>query len=64
MASFRSELEKAEFEGIEGIPSLESLEVGKPVGAILPMSEHAQLALRDGIELIDFLLNQDQVTWN
>ncbi len=61
MASFRSELEKI---GPEGIPPLENLEVGKPVGAILPMSEHAQTALRDSIELIDFLLNQDHVTWN
>ncbi|TAJ22761.1 MAG: hypothetical protein EPO64_12905 [Nitrospirae bacterium] len=61
MASFRSEHEKP---GPEGIPSLEDLEAGKPVGAILPMSEHAQVALRDGIELVDFLLNQDHVTWN
>ncbi|MBM4125404.1 MAG: hypothetical protein FJ246_10735 [Nitrospira sp.] len=61
MASFRSEHEKS---GSEWIPSLDDLEVGKPVGAILPMSEHAQVALRDSIELVDFLLNQDQVTWN
>lgn len=61
MASFRSELEMP---GPEGIPDLEYLEVGKPVGAVLPMSEHAQTALRDSIELIDFLLNKDQVTWN
>jgi hypothetical protein len=61
MASFRSELEKPDN---EGIPSLDSLEAGKPVGAVLPMSEHAQVALRDGIELIDFLLNQDHVTWS
>jgi len=40
------------------------MEVGRPVGAILPMSEHAQVALRDSIELIDFLINQDDVTWN
>jgi hypothetical protein len=61
MASYRSELEKIE---PEGIPSLENLEVGKPIGAILPMSEHAQVALRDSIELIDFLMNQDSVVWN
>ncbi len=61
MASYRSELEKME---PEGIPSLENLEVGKPIGAILPMSEHAQVALRDSIELIDFLMNQDSVIWN
>ncbi len=61
MAAYRSEYEKS---GLEGFPSLEDLEVGKPVGAILPMSEHAQGVLRDSIELIDFLMNQDSVTWN
>lgn len=57
---------KSEYESFRsaGIPPLEDLEVGKPVGAILPMSERAQLALRDSIELIDFLINQDDVTWN
>jgi hypothetical protein len=48
----------------EGIPPLDDMEVGKPVGAILPMSEAAQVALRDSIELVDFLINQDGVTWN
>lgn len=61
MASYRSEHEKVE---LEGIPALENLEAGKPIGAILPMSEHAQVALRDSIELIDFLMNQDSVIWN
>lgn len=61
MASYRSELEKV---GPEGIPALEDLEAGRPVGAILPMSEHAQGNLRDSIELIDYLMNQDAVTWN
>ena len=61
MASYRSEHERS---GHGGIPSLEEMEVGKPVGAILPMSEHAQVALRDSIELIDYLMNQNEVTWN
>lgn len=61
MASYRSEHEPATH---EGIPSLEEMEVGKPIGAILPMSEHAQGALRDSIEVIDYLMNQDAVTWN
>jgi hypothetical protein len=61
MASYRSEHERS---CPEGTPSLEEMEVGKPVGAILPMSEHAQVALRDSIELIDYLMNQDEVTWN
>jgi hypothetical protein len=61
MASYRSELEKR---GPEGVPALEDLEAGRPIGAILPMSEHAQVALRDSIELIDYLMNQETVTWN
>jgi hypothetical protein len=61
MAAYRSENERS---SPEGFPSLEELEVGQPVGAILPMSEHAQDLLRDSIELIDFLMNQDSVTWN
>jgi len=60
MAAYRSEHEKSNFEGLP----LEELEVGRPVGAILPMSEHAQGVLRDSIELIDFMMNQDTVTWN
>ena len=61
MASYRSEHETM---NSEGIPPLDDMEVGRPVGAILPMSEAAQLALRDSIELVDFLINQDGVTWN
>ncbi len=61
MAAFRSEHEKP---SPQGLPSLEDLEVGRPVGAVLPMSEHAQAELQDSIELIDFLVNQDSVTWN
>jgi len=61
MASYRPEHEKV---GPEGIPSLEELEPGRPVGAILPLSEHAQLAMRDSIELIDYLLNQEHITWS
>jgi hypothetical protein len=61
MASYRPEHETM---NSEGIPSLDDMEVGKPVGAILPMSEEAQVALRDSIELVDFLLNQESVTWN
>jgi hypothetical protein len=61
MASYRPEHEMM---NSEGIPPLDDMEVGRPVGAILPMSEAAQLALRDSIELVDFLINQDGVTWN
>jgi hypothetical protein len=61
MASFRSELEK---NTPEGVPPLEELEPGRPVGAILPMSEDTQSAIRDSIELIEYLMNQEDVTWN
>lgn len=61
MASYRSELEKR---SPLGIPSLEELEPGRPIGVIMPMSEQAQGALLDRIELLDFLLNQDEVTWS
>ncbi|MCH6556586.1 MAG: hypothetical protein IH803_00045 [Nitrospirae bacterium] len=61
MASYRSELEKR---GPAGIPSLEELEPGRPIGVIMPMSEQAQGALLDRIELLDFLVNQDEVTWS
>lgn len=61
MAAYRSELEKA---GSDGLPALEDMEPGTVVGAVLPMSEGAQGALRDSIELIDYLMNQETVTWN
>lgn len=60
MASYRSELEKRS----DGIPSLDEVESGKLVGAILPMSERAQSQLRDSIEVIDYLLNQETVVWS
>ena len=44
--------------------SLDELEGGKLVGAVVPMSEKAQNQMRDSIEVIDYLLNQDQVTWS
>ena len=61
MAAFRSENEKAI---LRSLPSLEELEAGKPVGAVVPMSPKAQRLLRDRIEIIDYLLNQDDVTFN
>ena len=59
MASYHPEHEKI---GPLGIPPLDELEMGRPVGAILPMSEHAQLAVRDSMELIDYLLRRDSLT--
>lgn len=61
MASYRSELEKR---SNDGIPNLDEVESGKLVGAILPMSERAQTQLRDSIEVIDYLLNQESVVWS
>lgn len=61
MASYRSELEKPRF---DGIPPLEDLEAGRPIGAVLAMNEHEQVAVLESIELIDFLLNEEEVTWN
>jgi hypothetical protein len=49
---------------LRSLPSLEELEAGKPVGAVVPMSEKAQRLLRDRIEIIEYLLNQDDVTLN
>ena len=44
MASYREELEKR---GADGIPSLDDVESGKLVGAVLPMSEKAQIQMRN-----------------
>ncbi len=61
MASYRPDLEKAR--GVN-VPSLDDIEAGKLVGAVVPMSEKAQNQLRDSIEVIDYLLNQDSVTFS
>jgi hypothetical protein len=61
LASFRKDLEKSP---VEGIPSLEEMESGTLVGAVLPLSERAQTQMRNSIEVIDYLLNQDHVIWS
>ena len=61
VASYRQELEKC---GFDGIPSLDDVESGKLVGAVLPMSEKAQIQMRNSIEVIDYLLNQERVVWS
>lgn len=61
MASYRQELENG---GFDGIPSLDDVESGKLVGAVLPMSEKAQIQMRNSIEVIDYLLNQERVVWS
>ena len=61
VASYRPNLDKR---NADGIPSLEEVESGKLLGAILPMSEQAQTQLRDSIEVIDYLMNQESVVWS
>ncbi len=61
MAAFRSENERAI---LESLPALEQMESGKPIGAVVPMSEEAQRVVQDRMETIDFLLHEDDITWN
>jgi hypothetical protein len=61
VASFHSDHEKLSG---EGVPSLQDMESGKLVGAVLPMSEQAQVQMRNSIEVIDYLLNQERVVWS
>jgi len=61
MAAFRSENERAI---LESLPALEQMESGKPIGAVVPMSEEAQRVVQDRMETIDFLLHENDVTWN
>lgn len=60
MASFR---ENFDTRSGDGIPSLEEMESGKLVGAVLPMSDKAQVQMRESIEVIDYLLNRERVVW-
>ncbi len=60
MASFRPDFDPR---SSDGIPSLEDMESGKLVGAVLPMSDKAQTQMRESIEVIDYLLNQERVVW-
>src|SRR5215475_2926536 len=61
VASYRQDREKRFG---NGIPSLDDVEPGKIVGAVLPMSEQAQIQMRESIEVIDYLLNQERVVWS
>jgi len=61
MAAFKSENEQAI---LRSLPALEHMESGRPIGAVVPMSEKAQRLMLDRMETIDFLIHQDDVTWN
>lgn len=58
-----SHKEEGERRGPGGIPSLDDIEPGKICGAILPMSERARNQMRDSMEIIEYLLNQERVVW-
>lgn len=60
MASFREDFDTRSG---DGIPPLEDMESGKLVGAVLPMSDKAQVQMRESIEVIDYLLNRERVVW-
>ena len=60
LASFRQDVDTRSG---DGIPSLEDMESGKLVGAVLPMSDKAQTQMRESIEVIDYLLNRERVVW-
>ena len=56
-----SHKEEGDRRGPEGIPSLQDLEPGRICGAVIPMSERAQM--RDRMEVIEYLLNRERVIW-
>ena len=60
LASFRQDVDTRSG---DGIPSLEDMESGQLVGAVLPMSDKAQTQMRESIEVIDYLLNRRRVVW-
>jgi hypothetical protein len=61
MAAFRSENEKAI---LQSLPALEQMESGRPIGAVVPMSRKAQRLMLDRMEMLEFLMHEDDVTWN
>ena len=55
--------EDSERRGPGSIPSLHDLEPGKICGAVIPISEGARTQMRDSMEVIEYLLNQERVVW-
>ena len=45
-------------------PSLHDREAGKPCGAVLPLSENARTQIRDSMEVIEYLLNEENIVWS
>jgi hypothetical protein len=60
MASYKADGECRE---PAGMPSLNEMEPGKVLGAVLPLSEDARIQIRDSMEVIEYLLNQERVVW-
>ena len=56
--------ERGKLQTRAGKASLDDIEPGKICGAVIPMSERAQTQMRDSIEVIDYLLNQERVVWS
>jgi hypothetical protein len=50
--------------GSRGMPSLDDLEPGRMCGAVLPLSERARTEMRDSMEVVEYLLNQERVVWS
>jgi hypothetical protein len=44
--------------------SLDDLVPGKPCGAVVPLSEDARIRIRDRIEMIQYLLNEETIVWS
>ena len=50
-------------EGERRGPLLDDMEPGRIYGAVIPMSESARTQMRDSMEVIEYLLNQEGVVW-
>jgi hypothetical protein len=50
--------------GSRAMPSLDDLEPGRMCGAVLPLSERARIEMRDSMEVVEYLLNQERVVWS
>lgn len=50
-------------EGERRGPPLDDMEPGRIYGCVIPMSQGAQTQMRDSMEVIEYLLNQERVVW-
>ena len=61
MASHKKEEDTGRW--AQGMPSLDDMVPNKPCGAVLPLSTHAQTQIRNRIEVLEYLMNQERVVW-